>query len=127
MTATWLTAPHTFETKAVSINSTPSPQLEMHPLLPFWAKQYLLHMNSLRPDLYRALSASGELEAAALRLNELAKAHHRALIRCSSYSGYSSTELELRADREIMERFIRLAPGQPDVALNGIVPELSHR
>jgi Transposon-encoded protein TnpV len=86
--------------------------------LPFWARKYVEHIREHRPQMYKDLEQSGELEALALSIQESASAAYERLVEANKLRGDNERSAELFAEGDVMRQFI-LLPTEQDVPVLG--------
>lgn len=90
--------------------------------LPYWAEEYVKHLYTYRPKMYKELRKSKELEALALSIQDSAKASYDRLYASYLANGYNETTADIYATGEVMRQYI-LLPSEQDVPVLGEEPE----
>ena len=90
--------------------------------LPFWAEEYVKHLYTHRPKMYKELRKSRELEPLALSIQDSAKKLLDSLISSNMAMGMSESAARTAARNHVMREYI-LLPSEKDVPVLGEEPD----
>ena len=90
--------------------------------LPFWAEEYVKHLYTYRPKMYKELRKSKELEPLALSIQDSAKKLFDGLIHSNMAKGMSESAARTAARNDVMREYI-LLPTEQDVPTLGEEPD----
>ena len=90
--------------------------------LPYWAEEYVKHLYTYRPKMYKELRKSKELEALALSIQDSAKKLFDGLLASNLAMGMGESAARAAARSHVMREYI-LLPSEQDVPVLGEEPE----
>jgi Transposon-encoded protein TnpV len=90
--------------------------------LPFWAEEYVKHLYTHRPKMYKELRKSKQLEPAALSIQESADALYDRLVEANMARNMSESAATADATNQVMREYI-LLPSERDVPSLGEEPD----
>ena len=88
------------------------------PQLPYWGQEYVNHIKAYRPNLYRELKQTGQLQSAALAVQSSAQEAYQQLLQVQLDQGIAESTAKALAQNEVMRQYICL-PTEADVPTLG--------